>query len=24
MAEERRGLTQTFGFDPTLWGGSPA
>jgi len=24
MAAERRGLTQTFGFDPTLWGGAPA
>ncbi|HKB19998.1 MAG TPA: hypothetical protein VKC65_03215 [Gaiellaceae bacterium] len=23
-ADERRGLTQTFGFDPTLWGGAPA
>jgi hypothetical protein len=23
-ASERRGLTQTFGFDPTLWGGAPA
>ena len=23
-ASSRRGLTQTFGFDPTLWGGSPA
>lgn len=23
-AASRRGLTQTFGFDPTLWGGSPA
>jgi hypothetical protein len=23
-AAERRGLTQTFGFDPTLWGGAPA
>jgi hypothetical protein len=23
-AASRRGLTQTFGFDPTLWGGAPA
>jgi hypothetical protein len=23
-AVSRRGLTQTFGFDPTLWGGAPA
>jgi hypothetical protein len=23
-AASRRGLTQTFGFDPTLWGGIPA
>src|SRR5262245_25156148 len=23
-AADRRGLTQTFGFDPTLWGGAPA
>lgn len=23
-AASRRGLTHTFGFDPTLWGGSPA
>jgi hypothetical protein len=24
VAAERRGLTHTFGFDPTLWGGAPA
>lgn len=23
-AASRRGLTQTFGFDPTIWGGAPA
>jgi hypothetical protein len=23
-AVSRRGLTQTFGFDPTIWGGAPA